>query len=369
MNRHTVREVRKISTHGSYHGWPTVARLQDGRLFVVVSAGRERHVCPFGQVHLIRSLNDGQTWSAPEILANGPLDDRDAGILQTSRGTVLVNWFTSVSAVRRLSALEAEGRLQEFGDDGYVARCQKIRALLTEQTIERELGTWMLRSTDGGQTWSPKYRLGGGAGSPHGPTELADGRLLFVGNWKYDDPAEHERFAGPTGMGAKISDDDGITWEPLGPIPLRPGDEPSTYHEPHAVQIADGRIVAHIRNHSEQDKSHILQSESVDGGATFSVPRNTGLIGLPAHLLVLRDGRLLSTYGYRREPYGNRAALSEDGGRTWSEPMILDEKPVGRDLGYPSTAELEDGSLLSVWYEKLPKDTMASVLAAHWSLD
>ena len=367
MTTHTVHRIKTISVHQTYHGWPTVARLRNGALLVVVSAGRERHVCPFGQVHLIRSLDNGQTWSRPVILANGPLDDRDAGILQTSRATVLVNWFTSVAAIRSLSSAEAEGRLKDFGDDGYVARCQKIRALLTEETIERELGTWMLRSTDDGQTWAPKRRVGGGAGSPHGPTQLADGRLLFVGNWKYDDPAEHDRFAGPTNMGSKISDDDGRSWKPLGPIPLRPGDEPATYHEPHAAQIDDGRIVVHIRNHSQQDKSHILQSESDDGGATFSVPRNTGLIGLPAHLLVLRDGRLLSTYGYRREPYGNRAAISEDGGRTWSDPMILDEKPPARDLGYPSSVELEDGSILSVWYEKLPGDALASVQAAHWS--
>ncbi len=103
--------------------------------------------------------------------------------------------------------------------------------------------------------------------------------------------------------------------------------------------------------------------------AVFEVFRSAGLWGYPAHLLALRDGRLLSTYGYRLPPYGNRAAISADGGRTWSEPMILDEKPVDRDLGYPSTAELEDGSLLSGWYERLPEDTMASLQAAHWSLD
>ncbi len=145
MKRHQVREVRKISTHDSYHGWPTVARLRDGRLFVVVSAGRERHVCPFGQVHLLQSADNGRTWSGHEILANGPLDDRDAGILQTSRGTVLVNWFTSVAAIRSLSAAEAEGRLKEFGNDGYVARCQKIRALLTEETMASLLAAhWSL---------------------------------------------------------------------------------------------------------------------------------------------------------------------------------------------------------------------------------
>ena len=41
---------------------------------------------------------------------------------------------------------------------------------------------------------------------------------------------------------------------------------------------------------------------------------------------------------------------------------------VARDLGYPSTVELADGSLVSVWYEHLPGETLASVQAAHWAL-
>ncbi len=109
MSGYKVHEVKTISTHRSYHGWPTVARLDTGELLVVVSAGREHHVCPFGQVHLLRSSDNGQSWTGPEILANGPLDDRDAGILQTRGGTVLVNWFTSIAWRDWLVRAEAEG--------------------------------------------------------------------------------------------------------------------------------------------------------------------------------------------------------------------------------------------------------------------
>ncbi len=363
-----VHEVRRISSHQSYHGWPTVARLQSGELMVVVSAGRERHVCPFGQVHLIRSADDGQSWTGPEILANGPLDDRDAGILQTRGGTVLVNWFTSIAALNALERAEAEGEeaLRKLGDDGYISRCRKVRVMLSEAVIRRELGVWMVRSTDGGRSWKKKIKVAEGAGSPHGPTQLADGTLLFVGNWR-DCTVAAATKPPVTTLGARLSEDDGRTWRLIGEIPERPGDVPGSYHEPHAVQLPDGRIVVHIRNHNEQDRGHLLQSESSDGGRTFSVPRDTGLVGLPAHLLVLRDGRLLSTYGYRVLPSGNRAAISEDGGRTWSEPMVLDEKPLGRDLGYPSSVELAAGSILSVWYERLPGDTFASVQAARWT--
>lgn len=371
MRKPIVHSLQKISLHRSYHGWPTVGRREDGELLVVVSAGRERHVCPFGQVHLFRSSDRGKTWSRPEILANGPLDDRDAGILVTRKGTVLVNWFTSVAWLRNLEQREAEASDPQAvacggEDDGFVSRCRKVRALLTDETIRKGLGTWMLRSTDGARTWSAPFDCG--AGSPHGPTELDDGRLLFVGNWNAETRDARASTAYDKTLGATVSEDDGQTWRRLGAIPLRPGDTPGNYHESHAVQAADGRIVVHIRNHNEQDRGHVLQSESADGGKTFSVPRDTGLVGFPAHLLKLRDGRLLSTFGYRILPYGNHAALSDDHGETWSGPMVLDEKPVARDLGYPSSVELDDGSIYSVWYEKLPGDALASVQGAHWSL-
>lgn len=370
MKKCNLNSLKKISTHQSYHGWPTVARLAGGELLVVVSAGRERHVCPFGQVHMLRSNDDGATWAGPEILANGPLDDRDAGIMQTSRGTVLVNWFTSIAWLQALNRAEEEGEegLRKLGDDGYIARARKVRVSMNGKLIERELGVWMLRSPDGGKTWEDKRWVGPGAGSPHGPVELADGSLLFVGNW-HDTPTAAASADPINTLGARVSRDDGRTWSLSGTIPERPGDVPGRYHEPHAVQLPDGRIIVHIRNHNDMDRGYILQSESTDGGLTFSTPQNTGLIGLPAHLLLLRDGRLLTTYGYRHEPFGNRAAISEDGGRTWSEPVVLEEKPLGRDIGYPSTVELSDGSLLSVWYEKLHEDTLASVQAAHWSLE
>lgn len=65
----------------------------------------------------------------------------------------------------------------------------------------------------------------------------------------------------------------------------------------------------------------------------------------------LRDGRLLMTYGHRRPPLGNQARISQDQGRTWSSAMIISGDGTSSDLGYPSTVELEDGSLLTAWYE------------------
>jgi hypothetical protein len=99
------------------------------------------------------------------------------------------------------------------------------------------------------------------------------------------------------------------------------------------------------------------------------VPHSIGVWGLPSHLLRLRDGRLLMTYGHRRPPYGNQTRISEDQGDTWSEPIIVSGDGAGGDLGYPSTVQLDDSSLVTVWYEKLASAPRSVLRQARWTLD
>ena len=87
---------------GKYIGWPTVARTREGELLAVFSGDRAGHVCPWGKVQMVRSADGGETWTEPEIVCNTPLDDRDAGILETREGTLVVSWFTSLAFDRLL---------------------------------------------------------------------------------------------------------------------------------------------------------------------------------------------------------------------------------------------------------------------------
>jgi Neuraminidase (sialidase) len=134
------------------------------------------------------------------------------------------------------------------------------------------------------------------------------------------------------------------------------------------VEASDGTFIAQIRNHNTAHKGETLQTESKDGGKTWSEPHSIGVWGLPSHLLRLRDGRLLMTYGHRRKPFGNQARLSTDNGKTWGEAIILSEDGIGGDLGYPSTVELADGTLLSVWYETMREPKLAVLRQARWTL-
>ena len=85
----------------NYFGWPSVARLQDGTLAAVASGFRLAHVCPFGKSVMIRSSDEGKTWSPPEIIIDTPLDDRDSGIVPFGKCGVIVTSFNNTVAFQR----------------------------------------------------------------------------------------------------------------------------------------------------------------------------------------------------------------------------------------------------------------------------
>ncbi|QEG41636.1 sialidase family protein [Roseimaritima ulvae] len=353
----TPRVISKTPHY--YCGWPTLTRRANGELLVVWSGGRQQHVCPFGRVDMMRSNDDGETWSWPRTLLDGPIDDRDAGIVETTQGSLLVTTFTSLAydtpAFRAALAKQdgEPGSWPQEKRETWRAAHQRIN----EAQRKAELGEWMIRSTDGGVTWSARYPSI--VNSPHGPIQSDDGRLIYAGK---------RLWTGERQVGVCQSSDDGQSWEWLSDIPIREGDQSKNYHELHAADLGGGKLVVHIRNHSQRNHRETLQCESSDGGETWTTPHSIGVWGLPSFLTVLRDGRLVMTYGYRRAPFGNQARVSEDGGNSWSDPITISGDGLGGDLGYPSTVELGDGSLLTVWYEHMKGSPNAVLRQARWTL-
>ena len=351
-----ILEVKSVSyPHQYYYGWPTVAK-RGGELLAVTSGGRRAHVCPFGRVELFRSYDNGASWTYPQIVYDSPIDDRDAGVCVTSKGTILVTSFTSLAYAPILDAEKArraEGK-GEWPDEQF-NDWSSVHDRISEEQRQSELGCWMFRSTDDGVTWSKRYATP--FNSPHGPISLSDGRLLYMGNELWTQ--EHR-------VGASISEDDGLTWQVKGYIGTRDGDSLPLYCELHAVEADDGRFVAQIRNENGADFNHTLQTVSKDGGETWTTPQTIGVWGTPSFLTKLKDGRLLMTYGYRREPFGIQARVSDDCGETWSEPITVYGGGASADLGYPSTVVLDDGSLFTLWYELV--DGLAKLRSARWTL-
>ena len=349
-----ILETKVISQNAElYNGWPTVCRRANGQLVVTCSGGRESHVCPFGRVEMMTSNDEGKSWTYPRVLLDGPIDDRDSGVLETAKGTLVVTTFTSLAYE---PTLEKANAAKNWPAEK-LAAWNAANSRLSAEERKKQLGVWAIRSTDGGLTWSrPIDTL---VNSPHGPIQLSDGRLLYAGKDLWRDAAR---------VGVSESRDDGQTWQYLADIVPRKGDKHDEYHELHAVETSDKRIIVQIRNHNKPNERETLQCESSDGGKTWSEPKPIGVWGLPSHLLKLRDGRIVMSYGHRRAPLGNQARVSTDQGRTWSEPIMLSTDGAGGDLGYPSTVELADGTLLTVWYEQLAKSPKSVIRQAKWRL-
>jgi hypothetical protein len=49
--------------------------------------------------------------------------------------------------------------------------------------------------------------------------------------------------------------------------------------------------------------------------------------------------------------------------------MLISTDGAGGDLGYPSTVELADGRLVTLWYEQLKSSPRAVLRLARWSIE
>lgn len=370
-------ETEKTKT---YHGWPTLCKLPNGDLLAAASGGRESHVCPFGRICCYRSTDGGENWSGPEILSAGPLDDRDCGLTVAADGSVLLHYFTSMAFMylkdyipyRRDPVLwpakqkEMERKFSHVIDfsEQWVDKMEEIDLM----TIAREHGFWMRRSTDNGRTWSEKYAVP--VNNVHGSTLLKDGSLLWVGKERAADCIR----SSPHGEKVKAfrSTDNGLTWEIVSALPEVPGLDQKEFHEVHTIQTEDGTILAQIRcacNQTCLGDTYTLQTESADNGHTWG-PYHRVFDGYPTHLLNLSDGRVLTSYGWRHKPFGIRCRVGlELPYRFWGEELILTDDGDSLDLGYPSSVQLEDGSIVTLWYEFRKSFNLASLRWKKWRLE
>ena len=353
-----IIETKIISVdNNSYEGWPTVSKLNNGNLCLVFSGGRKRHVCPFGRLEFMLSNDNGKSWSWPRVIFDSAFDDRDGGILVTQKGTLIATTFSSdayVNILNKANELQQQNKLN--WPDNELLQWQQAHQR-TLQTPDSTTGQWVFRSIDNGATWSDA--IPSHVNSPHGPINLKSGKLLYAGK---------ELWHGKARLGFCISDDDGLSWKWQSELPTRPGDSSEHYHELHAVEMDNETIIVQIRNWNENNQGETLQSESLDGGNTWTIPHSIGVWGLPSHLLKLSDGRLMMTYGHRRKPFGNQARISNDSGQTWSEPLFISTDGTCGDLGYPSTVEISKNHFITIWYERKEHEKRAILRQAEWNL-
>lgn len=332
------------SLHG-YFAWPSVARLQDGRIAVGCSGFRLEHICPFGKACLAFSNDDGKSYTLPLPVIDTVLDDRDTGVVPFGKSGVIVTSFNNTVEFQRSVAPNDTYRT------GYL---DKITA---EQETDA-IGAEFRISFDNCTTFGKIYKSP--ITSPHGPVELKDGKILWVGRVFSDNDTFVEN---KSGVLCYEMHTDGIM-EKIGTIQC---EKELNLCEPHMIECDDGKLLCHLRSDSQFT---LYQTESYDKGKTWSVPKRLleDKGGAPAHLLQAKDGTIISVYGYREFPFGIKMIYSTDNGESWSEPKTIYTNEVSGDLGYPATIQLDDLSFLTVFYAHPDSNSPAVIYQQKWTL-
>ena len=272
--------------------------------------------------------------------------------------------------------------------------------------------TWMIRSTDGCQTWgAPREipRPDGFAAQDPVLNVLDDGTvLLTVFFWRFTEAARKPALERLLPNGGMLYETGGLTAYCGGAYCYRSRDNGDTWDGPHLItenyslrgrcaQLPGGRVLAPVYDNEKaalfasgnggltwepyalasgplgqsrqaeepslfrtasgkivcfiRTNDGMYYCESHDGGKTFGEATATGLPGrVPYDALQLPGGNVLLTYGHRCEPFGIRATLL-DGECTFpGREIILRDDGLGSDLSYTSSAVLPGGEVLAAYY-------------------
>lgn len=329
-----------------YASFPSLVVRPDGEVLCAFRRAPERrkfgggvtHADPNSWCMMVRSLDAAATWGPPETIWASPLaGNQDPCLSQLSDGTLLCSTFSWM--MLGSEAPVTSGVISIGGPLGW-------RMV--------NLGVSVLRSEDGGHTWSAPATVDTMPGCdpevyPGVPNrgacrgsicQLPDGRVLWplYGFRKRPLPSEACVYA---------SDDAGRTWRYLSTIAE---DDTVHFHEPALYLCPSGKLMAFLRTASMDGL--LAVSHSLDGGLTWAPWERTCVWGHPFTACRLSDGRAALIYGHRREPFGIRMRVLSpecDDLETTEEIVLRDDGGNG-DLGYPWVALMPDGKILCAYY-------------------
>jgi len=335
----SIEHVVVYRNENEFAGWPFnggMWQFADGEIAVGFFRGpcdyQSEHCTAHSRVDvehcIIRSTDGGQTWNADNITTIYP--DRLA-------------FAEKVIEARPSTAAEAGF---DATADGY--------CLISGFGLppgQAPHAAFVMISTDRGHTWTPPWRLPIGRARADGfrhvggrPSYLVreDGVLLLFAHGSRDESEEQSR---PIIYG---SWDGGASFGIIGEI------EPTPAHPmaimPYPLMLQNGTILLACRRQYDGYSAYTQIYASDDGGRSWRFHSRPNDWGAPANLIQLEDGRIVCVYGYRQKPWGIRATVSEDDGKTWGPELILRDDGGSWDVGYPRTVLRPDGTLVTTYY-------------------
>lgn len=320
---------------GVYACFPFLPKVQpkDGIYLSLSTRTNPSHDDPAGGTAVMRSTDGCRTWEVfqKSEASVSPEETNAMQAMKTADGSlVTLHTGWEYYPEEKREALRKAGWDMAEAGKGIVAALSAHSARV---------------SRDGGKSWEEQVL----------PMPNAQGIMGFHGGIVTDQnvilwPVYGIPTPGDTGHSYVYrSADSGRTWtfhqilaDSQGRIPM---------NETSLLDLGGGHILAFVRTGDAVD--HLFRAESVNGGITWGRLADSGITGHPPDLLRLRNGHILLAYGYRHAPFGVRAVISKDNGRTWGDEIVLRDDGLNGDLGYPMSVQLPDDTIFTVYYFRI----------------
>lgn len=325
-----AKVISEGGTAGEYQAFPDMCRLKNGEIVAVFYAGNS-HVTQrtdaypdCGRICMVRSSDEGRSWSQPVTLYDDTLDNRDPHISQLKDGRLICTFFSI--------------QLKRGDATNYFLRYPQY-----------------VISTDNGKTWES---------TPHAvhpdqkgwfcsaPVQQIGKRLLF--------PLYYSSGTHVYG-GVVYSDNLGKSWS--APVPIGQEVQKQLPAETAIIRLKGGALYAGLRAEGVVPMHYAI---SRNRGESWEPARPLGFVGHAPSFTRLKNKAIVLTHrGFRKGAdwsTGYTAArISYDEAQTWQGPYLVDDY-VG---AYPASLQLKDGSLLVIYYEE---GTKSRVKVARFAL-
>jgi predicted neuraminidase len=322
--------VRAPSIKGEINAYPVTSRTSTGNIFVAWSLSGPGNTD--GKIVGAISRDNGRTWSDPVTVIDVPKEfDGDPCIIID--GKRILVYSSSVIPPNKIDNSEV----------------------------------WLATSENDGESWSipKKIRIPFKyfVGKRHIGLRLKNGVLVMPGS--YDLWAEKGTPAKTEGemdlkSGVLLSSDGGVTWSPH--IDLHVSAQKVTPYstggvvEPAIVELSNGELYMLMRTGTE----NLYESRSKDSGITWSAPKPSPLTAhnTPASLWRVDQNpkEIVAVWNNSpRDRFPLSAALSANGGKSWSRPKDIAKSDNKMQISYPGITQSSDGNFVVVWQRQLPE--------------